>query len=627
MGAMEVVDGSKIPRGWASTGIRKEEWRPAEPLWTNRPNPFGLLPVFPLKERPIPPLYEEPKAFVREMPLSPQDCAPFSFGPTAAFGRVPQPPRTVRLPPHAHLAVELDAGELTTAYFRIRMQNGKGGRLTVRYAERYFPRAEDAQAGRGEVRDDSLHGRLSGHADVYFPSGADETYEPFWWRAFRFVRIEVETGGEGITLYPPACTETGYPLRVESHIQSSAGWINELWDISLRTLRRCTHETYEDCPYYEQLQYTMDARLESLFTHALGGDVRLSRKAIHDFHTSLLPEGILQSRYPSNEPQVIPAFALHWIFMLQDDYWETGEPAFIHRYRPTVDAVLDWFDRKTGALGLVENLGYWDFADWADEWSASNGTPSAARTGPSTIHNLSYARALQSAAELNRATGREGVAREYEARAASILQAVNQCCWSEQWGLYREGPDCGQYSQHAQVWAVLSGAAEGARAKRILRKALSERGLVKCSFPLQFYLFRALEKAGLYEMTFPLWELWKSLFPLHLTTVPETPAHSRSDCHGWGALPLYEFTRNILGVRPAAPGWSAIEIRPMCRMLADTKGEVSTPRGPISVEWETADGQTELTVRLPRQVCAVLRLPGSEERELRPGSSHIHVSI
>ena len=80
---------------------------------------------------------------------------------------------------------------------------------------------------------------------------------------------------------------------------------------------------------YEQLQYTMDTRLEMLFTYAVGGDTRMARRTLWDFHCSQLPDGILQSRYPSQYPQVIPVFSLHWIFMLEDYYTQTGDAALI----------------------------------------------------------------------------------------------------------------------------------------------------------------------------------------------------------------------------------------------------------------------------------------------------------
>ena len=92
------------------------------------------------------------------------------------------------------------------------------------------------------------------------------------------------------------------------------------------------------------------------------GDTRLALKAIEDFHSTMIPEGILMSRAPGHEPNVIPVFSLYWIFMLEDYFWQTGNLAIVRRSAgPTVDAILDWFDRKLGTFGLTEKYQYWDF--------------------------------------------------------------------------------------------------------------------------------------------------------------------------------------------------------------------------------------------------------------------------
>ena len=608
MGAMEQVCGARIPLGWREAEARGQ-WFPARKLWkAEEPwlSMFGIIPVFPLMPRPIPVLYEREKAFQREMPLKPSDVKPITFGGLVS-------PATV--PPRSKLAVELDAGEHTTGFLKVPFAGGLGSRVAIRYAESYS-RQEGRRPVKGR-RDDWEHFELVGHEDAYFPSGSQEVYEPFWFRTFRFIRIEVETADEALTVGVPSFTETGYPLEVVSRVESPEQWVGKLWDISVRTLKRCMHETYEDCPYYEQLQYVQDTRLEMLFTYMTSADTRMALRAIEDFHCSLLPDGMLQARYPSQEPHVIPPFSLHWISMLSEYYEQTGDASVPRRYRPTVDAVLDWYDRKMGSQGLVEKLGYWDQIDWVDQWDHIAGRTPAGAVGPATTHNLMYAVALQAGATVNRVTGREAVAREYEDRASAIIANVGKYCWSEREQLYMEGPGYEEYSQHAQVYAVLAGLAEGEKAKGILARALERPGIALCSFTWQYFLFRALEKCGAYDITERQWGMWQALLDKNLTTVPEIPdgAQSpRSDCHAWGALPLYEFTRGILGVNPAVPGWREILIRPRPLSLPAASGQVVTPVGVVHVEWTNGPDGFRIRASVPANVPVKVVLPDGSER-------------
>ena len=55
-------------------------------------------------------------------------------------------------------------------------------------------------------------------------------------------------------------------------------------------------ETYMDTPYYEQLQYVGDTRVQALISLYVAGDDRLVRRAIEHFDVSRIPEGITASR-------------------------------------------------------------------------------------------------------------------------------------------------------------------------------------------------------------------------------------------------------------------------------------------------------------------------------------------
>ena len=64
---------------------------------------------------------------------------------------------------------------------------------------------------------------------------------------------------------------------MEGTFAASDPQLGAILALGLRSLQMCSHETYMDCPYYEQLMYVGDTRLEALVTHVLTADARLAR--------------------------------------------------------------------------------------------------------------------------------------------------------------------------------------------------------------------------------------------------------------------------------------------------------------------------------------------------------------
>ena len=58
--------------------------------------------------------------------------------------------------------------------------------------------------------------------------------------------------------------------------------------IMLRTLEKCMHETYMDCPHYEQLMYLGDTRIQMLVCYAISSDTRLAEQSISLFASSAI---------------------------------------------------------------------------------------------------------------------------------------------------------------------------------------------------------------------------------------------------------------------------------------------------------------------------------------------------
>lgn len=531
----------------------------------------------------------------------------------------------VTIPPHSRETVEINAGELMTGYLSLSLRAGRGAKIELLTSEGYVQREEKVVGGdaahagfrhpKKKDRMDWENGYLHGFTDTYQVAGCGtdacpECFEPFWFRTFRFIGLTVTTEEEPLVIGGFDYLETGYPLQAKTNVEVSDETLAPVWDISLRTLRRCMHETYEDCPFYEQLQYAMDSRSQILYTYAVSADDKLARKCMDDFRRSVREDGMTNCSYPCYGPNIIPGFSIYYIMMLYDHMMYFGDRAFLRKHMSAVDGILEFFDRNLDERGLVGKIGgmngvsrYWSFIDWTTQWDGTSGVPTAIKKGPITMESLLYLMGLTHAAEVMRYLGRDGVAEEYLSRAAKVRAAVQKYCVDAQ-GMLTDGPGVAEYSQHCQVFALLTDTVSVETGRENLRRTLKNgEEYAQCSVAMAFYLFRALEKADLYDQTKDAWDLWRNMVKNNLTTCVEDGVNERSDCHAWGALALYELPSVVLGVRPAAPGYEKIAIDPHPGYMTAAKGEVITPRGMVSVEWTLdGNGKVQMTYEAPEGV-------------------------
>ena len=456
--------------------------------------------------------------------------------------------------------------------------------------------------------------QLFGHTSFYTIAGYGtemnpEEYEPFAFRTFRYVQLKIETAAEPLRVLRFVYRATGYPLDVKTKFTASDPSFAPIWDISVRTLRRCMHETYMDCPFYEQLQYAMDGRSEILYTYALSADDRLARQAMDAFRRSQRPDGLVNCDAPTVSSNVIPGFSIYYLLMVYDHMMYFGDPALVKMHLPAIDAILGFFDRNLNALGLVGKVGgklfrarCWSFIEWTERWDTGVPGASDRGCGSITMESLLYLYGLQHAAELAAFAGRTGLAEEYRRRADVIKAAVRKHCvgsYKDQ-PMIQDGPDVDEYSVHSQVFAVLTGVVSPEEGLRMLKTAVGDPELAQASVAFAFYLFRALEKCGWYEKTDELWELWRQMLRDNMTTCVENDTDARSDCHAWASLLCYEMPAVILGVRPAAPGFAKVKLNPQMGVLSEAEGDVITPKGVVHVAWKKRkDGSCRLDYRLP----------------------------
>jgi alpha-L-rhamnosidase len=617
-GPGEEINAALYDWGWNTSGAANASWVPAaspirESIYadvnrahsadTTGDNPWGLIPdELPAMEYAPTPAGEAVRSslpVLREFPASP-----------------------VTVPAGSHVHILLDRKTLTTAYPLFTVSGGKDAHITLTYAEALY----DKDMHKGD-RDDVGDRKAIGITDSFLPDGGSHrSFESLWWRTWRYLDLDIQTSAEPLTLDSLTAQFTAYPFKERAAFTSNDPDLAKIWEVSWRTARLDAHETYMDTPYYEQLQYVGDTRIQALISYAVAGDDRLGRQALQAFDLSRIPEGITRSRYPSILPQTIPTFSLLYVGMLHD-YWmyRSDDGGFARSLLPGTRTVLNWFAGHEQPDGLLHELPWWSFIDWVSE---NQEIPTYDAHGESCVTTLEYLGALNDAAGLEHSLGDPILAMRYDSRAAHVRSGLYDKCWSASRGLLADTPDQKAFSQQANILAVLYDVIPRDRQQQVLRQLVAiepgttPNGVLSASYYFRFYLARALDHAGLADQYLDSIGPWRKLLPLHFSTWPEVPGNTRSDSHAWSAHPIYDFLTLVAGIEPAGPGFATVRIAPHMGALPSLTATYPHPQGDIKVDYRRQGAGISATITLPGSLTGRFAY-GGRAWPLKPGVNQI----
>jgi alpha-L-rhamnosidase len=565
--------------------------------------------------------------------LIPDELPHMEYAPTSAGEPVRTstpalrgfPSSLVNVPPNAHIHILLDRKTLATAYPQLTVSGGKGAQIILTYAEALY----DKDGHKGD-RDDVGDRQAIGITDSFLPDGAPHrTFEPLWWRTWRYLDLDIQTGADPITLDSLKAQFTAYPFQELAVFEAPSATpdpdLKKIWDISWRTARLDAHETYMDTPYYEQLQYVGDTRIQALISYAVANDDRLARQALRAFDSSRIAEGITRSRYPSSLPQNIPTFSLLYIGMLHD-YWmyRPDQDGLTRALVPGTRTILNWFATYQQPDFLLHEVPWWSFIDWVP----TGEIPTYDARGESCVTTLEYLGALNDAADLEGALGDPVSGTLYKTQADHIRNGLYQKCWSESRGLLADTPDQKSFSQQTNILGVLYDVIPKDHQQQVLQQMIAIEpgttpdGVLSASYYFRFYLARALDQAGIGDEYLDSIGPWRKLLPLHFSTWPEIPGDTRSDSHAWSAHPAYDFLTLVAGIKPASPGFATVRIAPHLGSLPSLTATYPHPQGEIKVDYQRQGSGLNASITLPGTLTGSFEYNGKTIR-LHPGVNRI----
>ncbi|NLN77225.1 MAG: alpha-L-rhamnosidase [Armatimonadetes bacterium] len=525
----------------------------------------------------------------------------------------------ITIPANTTRRVIIDLDEYYCCYPEIAVSGGRGSEVQINWAESLYTSREGY--GVKENRNELDGKDFWSVGDTFRPDGGkNRTFGPFWWQAGRYVELVAVTKDEPLTIESFRLSETRYPLEMDSKFECSDPRLAEATQIMLRALQMCSHETYMDCPYYEQLQYAGDTRLECLATYAITLDDRLPRQALTAYDGSRHISGVTESRYPCHVTQIIPAFSLWWAGMVHDYSRWRDDADFVQGLMPGVRAVMDFYLRHLNNDGLIEAPNGWNFVDWVPSWAW--GMPADADLGVSGVVNWQFVYALNVARALEESTGHPIMGQHWADTGRKLASRAWERFWDDERGLLADDLAHTSFSEHTQCLALLSGALdEGDSAKyrdRIVQGLLNDENLHRTTISYSHYLFETYKLLGRIDKMIERMDLWFTLKGLGLKTAIEMPEPSRSDCHGWAAHPIYHYFATILGIRPNSTGFGSVVIEPELGPLTSAKGSMVHPRGSIDVDLKVESGVCRGSISLPSGVTGVFK-HGGKTVDLKPG--------
>ncbi len=527
----------------------------------------------------------------------------------------------VTVPANSDIKVLWDLDEYYCAYPHLQWSGGKGARIHVEWAESLYNSLEIH--GEGYRRDlhkgnrNDLDGKIwLGFGDSFIGDGQQQSQQTFWWRAGRYILLHITTKDEALELSKIELNETRYPLEYQGSFSCNEESIQPIIDLSVRGMQMCSHETYMDCPYYEQLMYVGDTRLEMLCTHIMDADDRLVKRGIELFDWSRVNWGFINERYPSHWPQHSPTFSLIWVSLLHDFAYWRDDAEWIQARLIGMRSMLEHFEPYVDENGLLNALPGWSFMDWVDEWDT--GYPPDGRWGCSGIVNLLYLMTLRKAADLENHFGESILSQRYGDKSKTLCQNINKAFWNDDRKLFADNLAHSEFSEHAQCLALLSNAVADENVDDCLQALLSEADLKRCTVYFSYYLFETLYKFGKESELHAKYSFWKNLHDLGMRTPVESPEPSRSDCHAWGSHPLHHLHASVVGVRPASPGFKRVHIAPLIGQFDNVRCVTPHPAGEITVTYTAG----KWGIDLPKGLEGVFEIAG-KTHSLSSGSNSV----
>ncbi|WP_316747222.1 alpha-L-rhamnosidase C-terminal domain-containing protein [Pedobacter gandavensis] len=389
------------------------------------------------------------------------------------------------------------------------------------------------------------------------------------------------------------------PLIVNATFKCDDPSLKRIWISGYKRIQELASKICYDTAYYDQFNYSGDTRVQALQALYLSGDDKLLKKSIMDFFNSKTPEYMPNSRVLGARLKIIPGFSLYWIHMIYDYWMHRKDDGFIKPLLPTVQGILDWYDRQlTGDQEMRGAITWWSFLDW-DKFNGWGVAPDPLNE-QSSIMSFQYAYTLKLAAKLFKAYGDPDCAKNYTELAEQIGSSTLESCYNYEKGLVADNPSQTSFSQYANIWAILSGAVEDKKADEIMFRLLFDRRITQMSTFYKFYLSLALKMVNKTDKYLDQVAIWHRIRNAEISNGNSQANALPEERNSWSQFPNYDLLATICGITSDSPGFKKVIIRPAIGHLKELDATMPHPNGTISFHFRRLDKESmSVCIELP----------------------------
>ena len=492
--------------------------------------------------------------------------------------------KNLQIPPDTEVEFSLDVQEETTGRIITDFFSGSA-KITINYAENLT--CNEKRIFSPELPHDEINAPMY---DSVSSSSGRWRWKSFFYRAFRFVKIKVHSGIDGCSLNISQIEEEFYNFPNKADFTSGKSEEVRLWQIGKRTLELCSHQIFEDCPYYERVQYSADARIAARIAMMVSGDTALAEQSLIHFRHSLRANGLTAGSYPSRSPVTLPQWSLHYALMCYELYLFTGKISIAKENIKTIRSILEFFFEHHLPEGGIGKMPYWNMGDFSTGWNWLGEPPesdkkSSAYTTFLVLETITkykdLALAAQSRFDIMLA---EEMENSLIADCSIFFDADKQ--------IYSDTPGGNSFSLLTNAQAVSARITDD---RQLIARCMNTPGIIEPALFGKNFLFDALIKCGDRKNAEKILDTWKEMLNDGRTVWPEGTPHPRSECHVWSSLPTTALPLLYTGFRILSPGGRKVAFAPISGRCS---GKIPLIHGEIIYHLD----DTFMTVDLPEGI-------------------------